>query len=347
MPRILFLTNAPTPYQFDLFDELARHHEVRVVHQGHALTNLDWQLAPRPWLVGLPRGRIAATAQLTMHMHRFRPDAVLIGGYSLRLSTTCRRLARALGADVSYWLEKPQPAPAWKAMARALVLGRRLQTVDRVFCIGHQAAAAYRPFARAVEVLPYAIDPRRYPPRHERVAGPVRFLFAGQLIERKGVRELLSAFDRLEPGTATLTIAGTGPLRDVVAASAARNGAVRPVGFVAPAAVPEMLATHDVFVLPSRFDGWAVVVVEAMACGLAVLGTRETGATADLITPGVSGAHVTLDPASLAAAMGRYVRQPELIASHGDAAREAFLVSRASAPNARAVLEGALGMRGI
>jgi glycosyltransferase involved in cell wall biosynthesis len=45
----------------------------------------------------------------------------------------------------------------------------------------------------------------------------------------------------------------------------------------------------DVFVHPARHDGWGIVIQEAMAAGLPVIGTRETGAACDLVEDGRSG----------------------------------------------------------
>ncbi len=338
MARIFFLTNAPTPYQLDFFDELARHHDVQVVHLFRELRNLAWHLPSRPWLHELGRG--GESVELWRRLRGFRPEVVLIGGYSLPLSERCKWMARSAGAKVFYWLEKPNQVPPWKALLREAVLRTRLPTVDGVLGIGGQAVEAYRPFARRVELLPYSIAPERYQPRvGERAPGPVRFLFAGQYIERKGVPELLDAFRGFAATEASLTLAGTGPLAGAVAAAARAQPQLVDAGFVPPDELPALFARSDVFVLPSRFDGWAVVVGEAMASGLAIIGTRETGAAAELVVEGVSGHFCATDARSIATAMRRYVGRPEVAAAHGRAARATFLASRASAPVARQALE--------
>ncbi|SDI83962.1 Glycosyltransferase involved in cell wall bisynthesis [Actinokineospora alba] len=122
--------------------------------------------------------------------------------------------------------------------------------------------------------------------------GPVRkLLFAGLLVERKGLDLLLEAL--ATPGTmpsdATLTVAGDGPERARAERLADRpglRGRVRFLGFRTD--VPVLLRQHDAFVLPSRMEQQPLVIAEAMAAGKPVLAT-DTGGVADMLT--VPGAH--------------------------------------------------------
>ncbi|MGH3863629.1 glycosyltransferase family 4 protein [Actinokineospora sp.] len=121
--------------------------------------------------------------------------------------------------------------------------------------------------------------------------GPVRkLLFAGLLVERKGVDLLLAAL--AIPGTmppeATLTVAGDGPERaraERLADCPGLRGRVRFLGFRSD--VPVLLRQHDAFVLPSRMEQQPLVIAEAMAAGKPVLAT-DTGGVADMLrVPGV------------------------------------------------------------
>lgn len=123
-------------------------------------------------------------------------------------------------------------------------------------------------------------------------AGPVRkLLFAGLLVERKGLALLLEAL--ATPGTmppdATLTVAGDGPERLAVEALAGRPelaGRVRFLGFRSD--IPVLLRQHDAFVLPSTMEQQPLVVAEAMAAGKPVLAT-DTGGVPDMLTvPGAA-----------------------------------------------------------
>lgn len=133
----------------------------------------------------------------------------------------------------------------------------------------------------------------------------MRFLFVGQLIERKGVSELLDAFARLEDGE--LYVAGDGPLQPLVSL-AAENGRVRYVGQVDRPALQRLYSESDVLVLPSRYEVWGLVINEALAHGLPVIATRAVGAVDDLLVDDRNGyVTPTGDVDALRDAMARIV----------------------------------------
>jgi len=107
------------------------------------------------------------------------------------------------------------------------------------------------------------------------------FLFAGQLIERKGVWELLGAFSKLKSvhPDAELIVAGSGPLER---ACRAVDG-VRVTGFVQPSELSLLLREARCLVLPSHEEHWGLVVHEAALSGCALLLSDAVGAADDLL----------------------------------------------------------------
>src|SRR5262249_32859433 len=78
----------------------------------------------------------------------------------------------------------------------------------------------------------------------------------------------------------------------------------------------------DVFVLPSRHDGWGVVVNQALGAGLPVIASDAVGAGLDLVEDGVNGLIVPAgSAAALERAMERLALQPDLARAYGQAAR--------------------------
>ncbi len=128
--------------------------------------------------------------------------------------------------------------------------------------------------------------------------GRARFLFVGSLTPRKGVLDLVDAFGGVA-GSATLTLAGLTD-RDPAYAAAVRaavahaGGAIRITGSLTDAALAGELARHDALVLPSRYEGFGIVVAEALSHGLAIVASRagalpevvRDGAEAILVPPG-------------------------------------------------------------
>ena len=94
-------------------------------------------------------------------------------------------------------------------------------------------------------------------------------------------------------------------------------------GFQPPEELPRFFAKADVFVLPSRYDGWGVVVNQAIAAGLPVICSDMVGAGHDLVDEEKNGLKFQAgDAASLAEKMKRFLTESALIERWGAASRE-------------------------
>ncbi|WP_407185017.1 glycosyltransferase family 4 protein [Bradyrhizobium centrosematis] len=177
--------------------------------------------------------------------------------------------------------------------------------------------------------IPYHCDIEEFHriERPKRSEGPLTFLFCGQMIARKGLDVLLAAFDRLvlSGHDATLRLVGREAelpemLRQVDAKTRSR---IDYLGFQPPGRLPEFFAGNDVFVLPSRHDGWGVVVNQALATGIPVICSDNVGAAMDLVKPGVNGLLVKAgDVESLAAALRQVAERPAVLDAWSRNARE-------------------------
>ena len=113
---------------------------------------------------------------------------------------------------------------------------------------------------------------------------PLRFLFAGQFIDRKNVLRLCEAFLRFRheiAGPCDLHLYGSGPLRDRIPSHPDIH--VHP--FVTPTQLSAALNQARCLVLPSTLDHWGLVVHEAASCGTLLITSRATGAAQDLCSP--------------------------------------------------------------
>lgn len=140
------------------------------------------------------------------------------------------------------------------------------------------------PAGRLVHIDNCVADASPSPPR-----GPVRHLvFAGLLVERKGLLDLLAALSvpGVLPADARLTVVGDGPQRAAAERAAQQPplaGRVTFLGFRPD--VPALLAAADALVLPSTMEQQPLVVAEAMAAGKPVLATATGGVPAMLDVP--------------------------------------------------------------
>jgi len=146
-----------------------------------------------------------------------------------------------------------------------------------------------------------------------------------RLVPVKGVHHLLDAVPAVRaavPG-AMVVFVGDGPLRAGLEATAAArhlDGGVRFLGLRDD--VAELLPLFDVVVLPSLNEGMGRAAVEALAAGRPVVGSRISGIQ-NVVTDGETGLLVPpADPAALADAIVRCLRDPELRRKFGERARQ-------------------------
>lgn len=266
-----------------------------------------------PFLVG-------EAVALRRTLRRFDPDVLhvhwIVPQGLVALAVARRRpwLLTTLGGDV-YALG----GPLWRA-AKSAVL-RRAAVVTTMNSDMAARLVALGAAADRVAVLPMGADTERV-----RSAGvgvsrvPHRVLFAGRLVEKKGLAVLLRALRLLPAGLEwSLDVVGDGPL----AADLRRQslGLDRPVRFLGQLGADELsrrMHASEVVVVPSvpaasgDQDGLPVTLLEAMAAGTAVLASRLPG-IAEAVQDGHSGMLVQAgDPAALAGALGRLLTDPQL-----------------------------------
>lgn len=283
-----------------------------------------------PWAA--PGSGLTATGRvrwLVRQLRETRPDVVVCYGWAAPISRaaimycllTCTRL---LMYGDSTWQHSTSGR---HRIARSAALNLLLRR-----CAGAAATGAFnREFYIRHGMDPYRIWPGVCPAdtesfgaarvgRHGPGNGELRIGFAGKLIARKGVDELLRAVALLPSACAwSVTIIGDGPLLPALQALAAELGLGDRVtfrGFANTTEMPELLAGFDVVVVPSRLDMRALVTIEAMAAGAAVIVSDATAVwgPGDLIQDGLTGlVYRSGEPAMLASQLGRLLDDPPLL----------------------------------
>lgn len=168
-----------------------------------------------------------------------------------------------------------------------------------------------------LEIIPNYVDTQLFRPMAS-YAADVDVLFVGRLAEQKNIVALLQA---VESAGCSLRIIGSGPLRNEIEAFRSRMGGrleiLEPVPHMQLA---EMYNRCRIFVLPSHWEGHPKTLIEAMACGRAVV-VSDIPAMREVVRDGQTGCIASLDPASLLAQIRRLLVDDALRSRLGIAAR--------------------------
>lgn len=171
---------------------------------------------------------------------------------------------------------------------------------------------------------------------------PKRFLYVGRYYEFKGIKELWQAFAELQaeqPNEWELWCLGVGDVEP------AQHPKIKHFGFVQPKDMQNFTAGSGVFILPSRFEPWGVVVQEFAASGFPLLLSGRIGAKEQFLKEGQNGFSFEAENlAAIRAAMKKITGLPAAeLASMGQLSHElAQSVTPGTWVNSILKMEGAL-----
>ncbi len=232
------------------------------------------------------------------------------------LTTVLEQTIASVELQDRLMLEQANRFPDWGARAidrktvAALCAHERAEweAADLIVCgsefVRQSIAESGGPAERCV-VVPYGVDDRFVLPARDPRQGPLRVLSVGEVGLRKGSPHVMEAARRLA-GRAEFRMAGPCPLPSHVVAGAPAN--LQILGPVPRGDIRHHYAWADVFLLPSICEGSATAVYEALAAGLPVVCTPNTGS---VVEDGVQGFIIPAgDPDAIVAALETLADNP-------------------------------------
>lgn len=236
-----------------------------------------------------------------------------------------RGFKRVYDLPIGYWrvgqkifAEEKEREPEWAPTLTgtrdsAEKLARKdeeLRLADRIIVASGftKQTLSEAPVGAKIDIVPYGA-PGSISDQIKKASGPLKVLFAGSLGQRKGLSYLLEAVEMVK-ASAELTLLG----RKAASGCAPLDGAVRKYRWIESLSHDAMLRemqNHDVLVLPSLFEGFGLVILEAMAQGVPVITTAHT-AGPDVIENEVDGFIVPIRSAeAIAAKLDLLAGEPE------------------------------------
>lgn len=325
MTKLTFLTVMPSPYQRQLFKQIDQSGlvDLKVVYYTFGANDRDWEKPTlEPFELVLPGSTLTSignSAHLNLSVRHWlkerQSDLTIISDYSAPTAQLAMRALAKRKQPFVFWGE----APGFQSRGSVGMWIRKqlqspLKNATAIAAIGSRASGLYRDLFpdKTVFNIPYFCDLEPYTQaanaKETTASKDIKILFSGQLIERKGIDVLLAAFMAASSTCPTLSIRilGGGPMRDQLEAEVPEDlkNRIEFLGHVEPQHIPPIFAECDAFCLPSRYDGWGVVVNEAIGAGMPVIVSDAVGAGHDLVKHGENGYVVKAgDVASLTEAL--------------------------------------------
>jgi len=276
-------------------------------------------------------------------------DVLWVHGYTRLVSLSAIFAAKRLGIKVMVRDEANGGTPG-RSMARnaatRLFYAMLAQLADAFLAIGTLNCEYYRRLgipADRIFSVPYAVNNaffreraidagrRREEFRRELglMAGRPVILFAGKLVPRKGPMLLAEAYKQLSRDGCSepkpyLLFAGDGELREAIEQMAVDldRRSMRVLGFTNQTQLPALYDLCDLFVLPSVYEPWGLVVNEVMNAGRPVIVSDRVGCWPDLVKPDVNGGVFPAGNAqALAGVMARVLADRDALLRMGEASR--------------------------
>jgi glycosyltransferase involved in cell wall biosynthesis len=199
--------------------------------------------------------------------------------------------------SIVHHLRVSEQHPAWQQAVYRPIERRYLSTIDAFIFNSNttqQAVTDLQPdSAQKPSVVAFPAGDRfgRMPATHKAPSGPLRIVFVGNVIARKGLDTLLDAVQLLPENAWQLDVVGALDV-DKHYVESIRPKLTHPGitvhGQVSDNQLAEILNSADVLVVPSQYEGFGIVYLEAMAFGCVAIGSTA-GAATEIITDGVDG----------------------------------------------------------
>jgi L-malate glycosyltransferase len=272
-------------------------------------------------------GYLLAAAHLRRALKEWKPDLLhthYASGYGTlaRLSGFRPSLLSVWGSDITEFPHRSRFHGWW--------LKRNLGAASHLAATSRFLEKAIRDFDESapVQITPFGVSTDRFRPAAASAAATFRVGTVRGLEPVYGIDTLLRAFARFSESVrqdTTLTIVGDGTRRaeyEALAQSLGIGGKTRFLGRIPNEELTSHLNELDLFVAPSRSEGFGVAVLEAAACGIPSIVSR-VGALPEIVDDGVTGVLIPPeDELALVSALERLCRAPEIRRRMGRAARE-------------------------
>lgn len=343
--RVLFLTNIPSPYRVDFFNELGKLCELTVLFESKGARDRDdsWQKNEFNEFTGIfLRGIKLGTAEavctgVIRYLSKKAFDIIVVGMYSSPTGMLAieymkmKKIPFILSTDggmikqekkLVYKMKKHfiSSASAWLSTGKLTTDYLEYYGADRNKCHVYPFTSV-----KSSDVLKkqLSIEEKLEIKQKLGVKEELVILSVGQFIHRKGYDVLLKACKNMNEYVGVYLIGGnaTEEYLDIMKKYNLKNIYFKE--FMRKEELEQYYLAADIFVLPTREDIWGLVINEAMSYGLPVITTEKCVAGVEIVGNGVAGEIIESENIeALRDAISKLIENRKLISKYGDNSRE-------------------------
>lgn len=309
--KVLFLTNIPSPYRVDFFNELGKYCNLTVTFEGKKATDRDDKWVGeknKHFKVVYLKGRRVSAASFfcpdVIKVIRKGFDQIIVSNYSDPTFIFAMAYMKLL--HFRYWIEADGGLiPDNERKTKYLLKKQLIGSANHWFSSGHITTQYFLhygakeneifeyPFTSLKEedILPSAptIEEKMAIRKKIGISGTKVVISVGQFIYRKGYDVLIKAWTRCPHDVDLYIIGGEATEEYLELVKNMKLNNLHFCGFKSKNELKEYYKAADLFVFPTREDIWGLVINEAMAAGLPIITTNKCVAGLELVRNNKNG----------------------------------------------------------
>lgn len=309
--KILFISNIPSPYRIDFFNEVGKHVELTVVFEAKSANGIkfNWNIDQIENFEAIflnetnPINEKKIDFSILKYIKRNKYDYIFVTNYAYLTEMFALLLLKV--KKIPYIMEidggiLKNESFFKRTLKKFLIRGAQLYVSPSAetdnflknYGIVSEKISRYH-FSSIYEqdilsnVL--TIEEKEFIKQKNNIQGKKIILGVGQFIPRKGFEDLIKISNKFDPEVSIYLIGGEPPeeYRKLIEKNNSKN--VFFENFKSASKLREYYQSSDVFVLPTRHDVWGLVINEAMSQGLPVVTTKNCGAGLEMVTDKENG----------------------------------------------------------
>lgn len=273
MKKILITQNTYTNYQFDFYESLKKYFNVKIYFLNIESKNYKFKFKKNKDFY------FSKNISLKKLLEKEKPNYLILGGINHSKIFNLKEDLKKIQTKYLFWLERLDDNILRKKYY-FYFYKKILSQADGILAIGNEAKSFYKKFNKNIINLQYSINVSKYSTAKTKEKSKINFLYVGQYIKRKGIKEFLKAINKLskkENSITNFTFIGEGDYKKQLLNLQKKNTNIKVKNFQNRDKLVKFFFKNHVFVFPSLYDGWGVAPMEAMVSNLYVIVSNRCG----------------------------------------------------------------------